>query len=474
MKTINKILIGLLAAMLTLTACDPNKELYEQLDAMKKPHNKAIAYALTEADYNSINEPKDDPIEKARVQKIKAHMAFFDTIPAMDYVPAMLARKYLALNLGSSAMVTYNLFVEVEDRPWENVVAGYELTNADYNAMASIPPFGAFVAAWKYFTASVRARDYLPTYLKTLYPSATNGTIKAIKYKQYLSEGNIVRYADVYKYSNATWEYIKTWEEFIDPDYVFVPSDYAEIGYSDPRFPSIAEADRVIPVWLKLKYPYAATQTQMYLYYAYGTGTSTEKAALYTYDGVVWVKSTDTVVEVTTEQYVFKPEGWKFDPTIRFIMNKADYTLLAVNDPIPHPQYYDQGYYFGASGFYVNFDMRLLGFHLRVNTHGGVTYNPDTDDPDLVAIYNTDGPEAATAELFRRIIDEGLVFLLQNKYPKIKPQVGGIDVHCFVGFETYNDNLSRSYLEAEYRCIAPAIGDTPPQFELIEGPRNRQ
>jgi hypothetical protein len=53
------------------------------------------------------------------------------------------------------------------------------------------------------------------------------------------------------------------------------------------------------------------------------------------------------------------------------------------------------------------------------------------------------------------------------------PQVGGIDVHYIVGFETYNDNLSRSYPEAEYRCTAAASGSNPPQFVLIEGPRKR-
>ena len=474
MKTTNKILIAFLAVMLTLTACDPNKELYEQLDAMQKPYNKAISYTLTPADYNSITANSNDPIAVKKVAWIKANMAFSDTIPAMDYVPAMLARKYLALNLGSSAMVTYNLFVEVEDRPWENVVAGYELTNADYNAMASIPPFGAFVASWKYFTATVRARDYLPIYLKTLYPNSPNGTVKTIKYKQFISEGNVVIYADDYKFDGNSWVFLKTWTEYLNPDYVLTPSDYTEFGYTNSRFPNIAEADRVIPIWLSIKYPYASSQTQKYIYFEYGSNVAIGKAALYTYDGGVWVKSPDNVIEVTTEQYVFKPEGWTLVHTIRFIMSNADYTIIAVNDTIPHPRFFDQGYYFGASGFYGNFDMRLLAFHLRVFTWEGKTYTPEIDDPDLVAIYNEQGADAATAELYRRIVEEGLIILLQNKFPDITPQVGGIDVHCIVGFETYNDNLSRSYLEAEYRCIAPAIGDTPPQFELIEGPRDRQ
>ena len=118
--------------------------------------------------------------------------------------------------------------------------------------------------------------------------------------------------------------------------------------------------------------------------------------------------------------------------------------------------------------------MRLLSFHLRVYTWEEKVYDPEIDDPELVNIFNTEGAEAATNELFRRITQEGIIILLENKFPDAQPQVNGVDAHFVVGFETYNDNLSRSYLEAEYRCVEAASGGNPPVFEFIEGPRERQ
>jgi len=67
-------------------------------------------------------------------------------------------------------------------------------------------------------------------------------------------------------------------------------------------------------------------------------------------------------------------------------------------------------------------------------------------------------------EMMRRIKEEALVKLLQHKFPDATPQVGGLDVHFFVHFQTFADNWVRRYPQAEYICTA--AGD-PPQFELV-------
>jgi hypothetical protein len=139
--------------------------------------------------------------------------------------------------------------------------------------------------------------------------------------------------------------------------------------------------------------------------------------------------------------------------------------FLAVIDPIPHATFTDFGYYYGASAFFSNFDMRLAARRTAKNAEGNYF------DPALGAIFDSQGPEATVEEMFRRIVEEGLILLLQHKYPDAVPQTGGIDVHYIVGFETYNNNFSRSYLEAEYVCTAAG---SPPVFELIEGPRERE
>ena len=120
MKTINKIILGLLAIMLAFTACDPNEKLYQELDEMQEPYNKKIEYTVTSSDYSAVG------------GAVSTYQAFNDTAQAMDYVPAMLAQKYVALNLKSAAMVAFNYLVPDTVRAWEKVVFGYTLTTADY------------------------------------------------------------------------------------------------------------------------------------------------------------------------------------------------------------------------------------------------------------------------------------------------------------------------------------------------------
>jgi hypothetical protein len=456
MKTYNIYKVGILLAILFLAACDPNKELYQDLDDLQEPYNKAISDTVTSSDYNSIG------------GAVKTYQAFNDTAVASLYVPEILANKYPGLDLKSSAAVNYN-FLELDTvRLWEKVVYGYTLTYADYQAI------GGSVATYENFWEANPASNHLPNYLLTLFPSAVAEQQETIIYNFFVSNDEILPYADIYEFDGAAWVHIETISDMAEADYTLTDSDYEMIGLTVPRFPNISSADRNLPIWSKIKFPFAYSDESIILQYAYGGTTSTNIAAQYIFNGVEWIKKTGQSIVTRSEQYVFAVSGWIFDPTIRFIMSKSDYGTIATNDPIPHPRFADQGYYYGASAYYGNFDMRLLFFHLTPYEYGENVYIPEEDDPELVDIYTNEGAEAATEELFRRITQEGIIALLENKFPDAVPQAGGVDVHYVVGFETYNDNLSRSYLEAEYRCTAAADGATPPQFEFIEGPRERE
>lgn len=456
MKTLNKIVVGSLAAMLVFTACDPNEELYEQLDNLQEPYNKKIEYTVTSSDYNAVG------------GKVGTYQAFNDTAQAMFYVPSFLASKFVALNLKSAAMVNYNYLVLDTTRAWEKVVFGYTLTTADYDAI------GGSIAVYQEFWSSNPAVNHLPGYLPTLFPSATEGQEETIIYNFYTQAFGRVPYADIYVFDGTVWNLVETITDIAEADHILAEDDYISMGFSSPRFPNVSTAESYLPIWLKQNFPYDFEGTKYIIQYAYGSATSTNNTIEYEYDGEEWVKNIGYEIEQRSEQYVYATDGWIFDPTIRFIMERTDYETIALNDPIPHPRFVDQGYYFGASAYYRNFDMRLLSFHLRVYTWEDKVYDPEIDDPELVNIYNTEGAEAATNELFRRITQEGIIILLENKFPDAQPQVNGVDAHFVVGFETYNDNLSRSYLEAEYRCVEAASGGNPPVFEFIEGPRERQ
>lgn len=438
----NLILYSMLAGIILISACDPNKDLYEDLDAMKVPYNKNIEYTLTESDYNAVG------------GVVRTLNAFTEQESAMKHVPTILKRNFLALNLGSSAMVSYNYLLE--NPIWYGAGFGYELQPEDYEQLGLIDAF----------SATYPAEDNLPVFLVRKYPDATEDQTEKLIYN--FREGSMVhKNIDTYVYDGSDWILEDRREDIPFVGYELTSVDYSVFGGSisqNNNFSDAYPADVYLPVWLKNKYPYAIEGSEKVLKYkVFAGGAVSDEIAHYTFDGVAWKRSEYIVSK--SEQYVYGQLGWAFDPTKRFIMAQSDYMHLAVIDPIPHAVYNDFGYYYGASAFYVNFDMRLEARRVQKDAEGNYI------DAALGEIFETEGSEATVAEMFRRIVEEGLIEVLQNLYPNAQPQVGGIDVHYIVGFETFNDNFSRSYLEAEYQCVAS--GD-PPQFELIEGPRDRQ
>lgn len=459
MKTVHYIFASLALALVLLWGCDPTEELYKNLDELQDPYNEQIEYTLTDADYGTVG------------GAVSSYKAFNDTAIAMDYVPAILARNFVALNLKSAADVTYNFLIK-----YREIILGYTLTNEDYEAI------GGFIANYNYFWDSpgYTAKDHLIAYLPYLFPEPENNETVSIIYN-FWEDDDVLLYADKYSYDDSIWVHLETYPDIEIPEIIFDENEYITMGCSDPFFPTTSTAERKIPIWLKINFPYAEEYDNKVLQYSYGTTDTTTKnnAIRYEYNGYDWVKIDGYKLVERSEQYVFSANGWVFDPTIRFTMDKDDYTYIAENDPIPHPRFSDQGYYYGASGYYRNFDMRLEFFHLRQyvwepDEETSIIYTPEEDDPELVEIYNTQGEDAATEELFRRITQEALIKLLEHKFPDAQPQSEGVDVHFVVGFDTYNDDLSRSYLEAEYKCVTAGGDGVIAEFEFVEGPRVRE
>jgi len=436
----------LLFAML-FVGCDPNKELYEALDNLKEPYNRSIEYTLDANDYNSVR------------GIVATLQAFTEEVPAMDHIPAILARRFIALNRGSSAMVNFNY--QIKEPVWLRTGFGYVLTTADYQSLGLTD---------NAFTPAIQAKDNLPAFLLKAFRNEAAGTTKGIIYN-YREGTTHMMNIDQYQFDGSEWKWLSTRENipytghhFTDADYALFGEELARLKYFSDTYP----ADKHMPVWMKNAYPYAIEgEEKVVRYRVLSGGNVRDEIAHYAFNGLSWDRSSDIVPK--SEQYVFGAQGWAFDPTTRFIMMQSDYMYLAVIDPIPHADFNDFGYYYGASAFFSNFDMRLLARRVSKNAETGQYW-----DPALGAIYDSEGPEATVNEMYRRIVEEGFIKLLQHKYPQAVPQSGGIDVHYILGFETFNDNFSRSYLEAEYRCTGPAVGDNPPQFELIEGPRERQ
>jgi len=424
-----------------LMACEPNADLYEKLDNDKVPFNnneKPVEYTLIDADYTRFD------------GFISDNKAFSSEYPAMEYVPDVLKVRYVTHREKSRALVTFNHFLTEPD--WWNAGFGYQLTNEDYSS----------INVGNSFNENTPANQFLPFFLAKKFPLSEEGDQLNIIYL-FDDNGELRLDIDDYEYNGSEWIFGETVTDIPYAGYELQNHDYEYWDgplAQERRFSEMYQPEEYIPAILDIVFPAATANTEQVVKYRYNNGNSTSDIIdKYQFDGAIWHKVSYYVE--TTEQYIFGELGWAFDPTVMFDMNRDDYMYLAEIDPIPHEIYNDFGYYYGASAFYSNFDVRLIGRRLNTEDDGSYT------DTELGSIYDNEGTEAAMEEMLRRISEEGIIELLQHKFPDATPQVGGIDVHYFVNFQTFADNWVREFPTCEYICTAAG---SPPQFELVRGP----
>lgn len=423
--------------MLIFISCDPNEELYETMDNEREPYNENFSYTLEESDYNMF----DGFVEE--------YHAFNDTISSKEYIPDILKLRFVTLGQGSNAIITFNHFLLEPD--WWKAGFGYELTEEDYS---NIGVDGAF-------SEQNNPQSLLPSFLLKNFTDAQEGDVVSVIYR-FDTGGETIMNLDRYELIASTWVWTETIENIPYVGYELTEEDYQKWSGYVANFQSFNEEnppEMYLPSFLSAEYAYAPVNAEQVIKYNYYDGEeNVERIDKYQYNGTQWIK--EPYVEERSEQYIYGELGWAFDPTVTFTMRSNDYMYLVEVDPIGQQElpYDDFAYYYGASAFYNNFDVRLLSRRLDELEDGSYA------DPELAAIYESDGEEAAREEMFRRIVEEGIPQLLQHKYPNAQPEVEGIEVHYFVSFQTFADNWVRRNPTAEYICTA--AGD-PPQFELV-------
>ncbi len=254
--------------------------------------------------------------------------------------------------------------------------------------------------------------------------------------------------SDYYQYTGTEWEKL-------EDVYCLNEDDYAAMG--DPGDDNYFSADILpqdyLPNFLTAKYPTAGQGVEKIVVYDYNSeleGTIT-LATMYEYTSNGWESAYDYIGE-NTSQYVHNGLKWVFDPTVTLEMSGSDYQLIVdyVRDNIDGgliDSYGTADYYTGASAYYGNFDLRVS---VRVDNY-----------PEAYGSLT----EAEAMELIDESVQEGIVFMLQSKFPDAVPEVSGITVDYFITYDTYNNDYSRSNYTAHYRCTSAG---TPPLFELQE------
>lgn len=161
------------------TGCDPLEDINNDIDSIDDPVIAEVEYTLTADDYAELD---------------LTFGSFSSDEDARTMLPDFLAGKYPYFGEGSSAVVTYDLYVGnaegVSDFTGADI---YEFTNSDY-ATAGSDAFG--------FYPDVNATDQIPAILDMQVASPVDGQMVLAKYDQYTEEPE-VGLADLVSYNFA-------------------------------------------------------------------------------------------------------------------------------------------------------------------------------------------------------------------------------------------------------------------------------
>ncbi len=397
-----KIFIQILAVLLIgLMGCNPMAEIYQELEASKKPFAKTIEYTLTDDDYNTIASVSlvvaENAQDSAACKAIGTYKSFAETRPASKYIPPFLSYKFPALDSGSIAKLTYNY-----DNSY--IFSGEEIITVPQSVYDALG-----ITA---FDQNNDPATNIQAYLDTAY---TNPTIdRAVVLYDY-NDGTNTYTTMLYAYYDNGWVVPTN-------QYTISDADYESIGGSAAQyhnFSSSYDPNFYIPRILLQHYPYAQAGDQLNVLYKYYSGGLQYHYNLFTFDGQQW-----NALEEKHEQYIHNGTEWVFDPTVKYEMGCDDYQIIVdwTKNNMPnymHPLYSNTEYYFGASSYYCNFDMRLTT--RRAN------------DPDN--LLPADDQEA-TQELWQRL-DQAINILLETKYPDAQPLINGVPVYYEITFSTY-------------------------------------
>lgn len=270
-----------------------------------------------------------------------------------------------------------------------------------------------------------------------------------------------------YKFSNGNWSAAQGIYALTTEDYNSMGTGGGEPGQYD-NFSSSINPENYIPTLLSKLYPYAQNGNKLAVSYKYYSGGTQTRVDEYIFQDEKWSNPSSVISK--TEQFVFSNTGWVFDPTVKIIMEKADYQLMVdyvLATPsiskFANPTYKNEEYYYGFGSRYDNINFRLS---YRNPYFTGSDVQPASMDPELNGL-STDAEKVAL--LWTRL-QEGMMIFLQQKYPSAVPNVGGIEVSYHATTTVYYPTGVSSGSENHtfiFKCTAAASGSTPPQFEFV-------
>ena len=172
MKKLNLLIV---ATALLFTACDYNGQNFPDFDSNRPIDIKTLEYTLTDANYKTIADNQGNKNlaaengVSAELSALATAKAFSPSLPAQDYVPALLASLYPTADAKSAVRVTYNF------KTGSN--GYYRLSADDYTKIWD----GASTIGS--LTPSKSSNTILPELMVEKYPAAKEGDMKFVEYE---------------------------------------------------------------------------------------------------------------------------------------------------------------------------------------------------------------------------------------------------------------------------------------------------
>ena len=300
-------LIYILLAVIGFAACEPNEDIYKQLDEQKAAQNEIYAYNVGKELAPSAYTLTEDDYKLSSNTAVSSYKNFSASALPKDFLPEILNKKFSAED-GFEMMVTYNFY--------ESVVAdeanAYELSSDDYAFLGE---------SYSNFSDEDVAKEQIAKLMAMKTSGAEEGSETTAMYTLYKT--NMVRYIRV-NADNSTevLDYSSTAYELTDTDY----EDLGEGTYHNFTYLSNAEDGVVELAALRshtLPKEYAVKVYRNYL----------DKYVVFVFDGANW-SAKQSVMPVTEPlNFALNTEDvslstWWADPAIKLTLGKADYDMF--------------------------------------------------------------------------------------------------------------------------------------------------
>jgi len=331
----------------------------------------------------------------------------------------------------------------------ENNIASATWTDITSNFTIPEEPvsgYGSFVDAGNYDLSAYKG--------KTIYVAFRyigNGVDNSATTTYQIDDVTVANNATILKIDSSEKKYAayvkngSLWQPASDI-HVLNSTDYLEMGFADGYIPSPNEKT-FLPIYLNQKMPYAQEGDIVNVAYRNNRSTVTSAAvSQFIKTNGVWVLN--DFGQTFSDQFFNDGSIWFYDPTIHLELSGPDYQLLVdwVYTNLEREygsSYGNDEFYYGASAYYSNFDLRL-----SQRTKYSIPGFEGLSEQEQIALT------------WERL-QEGISILLSEKYPDAVSEVSGFPLYYFVYFKTYENDLSKN----SYVGIFQKTKDEHPYFE---------